>query len=276
MELVEGKNLADVLDDGPLAGPALLRLARSLASGLAEIHRRGLVHRDLKPANVMVEPTGDAKVIDFGFAGGAGSGELVGNALYSAPEQSGVLKRPVDARSDLYALGALLHHAASGKPPFVAADVGELLRLHLAAPPPDLTGVTSPVLAAVIAKLLAKDPDDRYQTAAGLLGDLEVLPELERGGDIVLGTRDRALRPAGELPFVGGRAERGRLATAWAAARAGRGGALQIEGEPGSGKSRLCAELVGSVRDEGALVLTGKAQQGERSPLGPLREALDD
>ncbi len=289
MELVEGDNLYDLLEPGPLNEQTLLVVARTLAAALGEVHRHGLVHRDIKPQNVMLSRAGDVKLIDFGFVTaaesetGAGAGNLVGTLLYCAPEQIGVLKRPVDNRSDLYALGATLFHCATGRPPFVARSVPELIHHHAAVAPPaalELNPALRPVLSQIFAKLLAKDPDDRYQTAEGLLADLDGLGELEAaqraGRPLVLGARDSGVRFAGEVALVGRDAEQEALRAAWARARAGHGAVLQLEGEGGSGKTRLVRELIRWAQQEGALVLGGKAQQSETVPLGPVREALDE
>lgn len=106
MELVPGRSLRDVLDDAaqPLDEARTVALAADFADALAAAHRAGLVHRDVKPENLLVTGEGRGKVIDFGLAGHAGAGDAVtavGTALYSAPEQVGMLKRPVDGRSDL-------------------------------------------------------------------------------------------------------------------------------------------------------------------------------
>jgi len=285
MELVEGVGLAERLAKGPLKDDELLEVARSLAAGVAEVHRRGLVHRDLKPANVIVEPSGKAKIIDFGFVARAeddresGGGVVVGTFLYSAPEQTGMLKRPVDGRADLYALGAVLYECASGKPPFQSDSVADLLQKHLTIRPKPLENVR-PAFAEIVAKLLAKDPDDRYQTGEALLADLENVQSLDeairRGNEVRLGARDATLRAFAEVPLVGRTEEIAALTTAWERAKSGRGSIVQIEGEGGSGKTRLVRELVARVRSAGGAVLSAKAQQVERAPFTVFRAAIDD
>ncbi|HUR28016.1 MAG TPA: AAA family ATPase [Planctomycetota bacterium] len=293
MELVEGESLSALLSRGPLSEEGVIRLAKVLAGGLAEVHRCGLVHRDVKPSNILVRPDGLPKIIDFGFvgkiadanAGDVGTEAVVGTFLYGAPEQTGMLNRPVDGRSDLYSLGCVLFECATGKPPFIADDVAELVRLHAASTAPNvhtLRPEIRPILAEVIEKLLSKDPDDRYQTAAALLWDLEHLADLvegraDGGGKRVpLGSKDAHFRLVPEIPLVGRRSEMAAIGLAWERARSGSGGIIQVEGEGGSGKTRLMRELLQRAREEGALVLAGKAQKGERTPFGPLREAVDD
>jgi serine/threonine protein kinase len=136
------------------------------------------VHREVAPHNVLRVGDGLVKLVDFGAP-------RIGEAhACDAPEQTGLVGRGVDGRADLYALGALLFHAAAGRPPFVAADPAELLRMHALTPAPPLASVRpgcSPVLADILARLLAKDPDDRFQTgeavAAALAPLLGLAPE---------------------------------------------------------------------------------------------------
>ncbi|HVE81547.1 MAG TPA: SpoIIE family protein phosphatase [Myxococcales bacterium] len=288
MELVEGESLERRLQRGPLSEPELLAVAKSVSTGLSEVHRHGLVHRDLKPANIIMLPSGMAKVIDFGFVGHVDDrsndreGEVIGTFLYSAPEQTGMLKRKVDSRADIYALGAILFECATGKPPFNAKNLAELLHMHAAIKPPDAHQVNStvrPVLALILNKLLAKDPDDRYQTCTGLLADLESMGELEAahkfGRQVVLGGKDTSLHAGFEVPLVGRATEMAALGKYWSQARNSQGTMVQLEGEGGSGKTRLVREMIRLAKAEGAMILSGKAQQGERTPFGLLREALD-
>src|SRR5213078_4816787 len=117
------------------------------------------------------------RLIDFGLVarGGRRHDQVAGTLLYSAPEQTGMLRRPVDGRADLYALGVVLFECLAGELPFRAGDAGELIQMHLAVPAPDVRSVrpdVSAALAAVVDALLAKDPDDRYQSGDGLRADL--------------------------------------------------------------------------------------------------------
>ncbi len=182
MELVEGETLQERLARGAaLPEQEVVRLGIRVAGALSAAHEAGVVHRDVKPANLVIDASGEAKLIDFGLAAQSGTLQArdatIGTVRYSPPEQTGLLQRPVDGRSDLYSLGATLFEAATGHAPFAAADVGELARLHAVAEPPDplvLAPELSPALAAILLRLLAKDPDDRYQSAHGLLHDLEL------------------------------------------------------------------------------------------------------
>ncbi|WP_030443038.1 diguanylate cyclase [Actinoplanes subtropicus] len=280
MELIEGRSLAEEIRIRPLGVDRVIGLGAQLAGALAALHDVGLVHRDVKPQNVMIEPDGTARLIDLGMAGRAAAGvveQTVGTLQYCAPEQSGTLHRPVDARSDLYALGAVLHECLTGAPPFAAADTGELLRMHAATPPPDPRAARPEVpdiLAEVIGRLLAKDPDDRYQTAAGLAADLSRLAA-DPAAAFVPGAGDAGVHPADPVPLTGRDRELARLTERWARARAGAGGFAVVAGGPGAGKTRLAEELARVAREAGAEVLTGACPPAP-VPLAPLRAALGD
>ncbi|RKH59556.1 diguanylate cyclase domain-containing protein [Corallococcus aberystwythensis] len=286
LELVLGPSLAAWFAQGRPTEASLISIARDLAGALSEVHRHGLVHRDVKPQNVVVSDTGRATLIDFGFVARATGGEagrkLAGTLQYSAPEQSGMLKRPVDGRADLYALGAILFEGAAGRPPFTATDVGELLRQHAAHRPPDLRPLRpdlSPALVAVIEKLLAKDPDDRYQSGEALAADLDRLTEragAEAPGGLVPAKAELRTTPVAEPAFVGREAERASLSRLWSRALERRGGVALLHGESGSGKSRLMRETARQARSAGALVLEGKCLRADPLPFAPLREAIDE
>ena len=278
MDIVEGVSLAELLTSGALPAAEVIRLALDLIDPLAAIHRRGLVHRDLKPPNIMIQTDGTARLIDFGLtareAGSVDEQTAVGTLAYSSPEQSGMLKRPVDNRSDLYSLGVILFEAITGELPFAAADVGELLRMHAVTTAPDVCGpapATPRELAAVVAKLLAKDPDDRYQSGEELAVDLRALPGAPPVPD---GAADRSV---GTGVLITGRGpERAALVDRWAAARAGRGGVCVVRGGGGAGKSALAGELAEDARAAGHTVLRGRTSPDDPVPFAPLRAAIED
>ncbi|HEY1015179.1 MAG TPA: AAA family ATPase [Herpetosiphonaceae bacterium] len=285
MEYVEGPTLTQALDAGPLPEPQIVALGRGLADALAAIHRLGLVHRDVKPSNILFDGLNRPKLIDFGFAAQVNphnpAQSIVGTFFYSAPEQTGMIKRPVDGRADLYALGVVLFECATGALPFESQDVGELIRQHAVAPPPgvrELNPAISPALAAIIARLLAKDPDDRYQSGKGLAADLDRLENfnaaLAEGHQPALGARDEPVNSQFEAPLVGRSQEIGQLQELWNEARQGRGSMVLIEGETGIGKTRLVRELIHRAGGSRALALTGRCTD-DPLPFEPLREAVD-
>jgi Tol biopolymer transport system component len=182
MELLEGETLASRLMRGPMAPGELLTCASQIAEGLAAAHRRGIIHRDLKPANVMLTRSG-AKLLDFGLAkspaepgvvDGAsetassltGKGQILGTLHYMAPEQ--LEGRPVDARTDVFALGLILHEMATGKRAFSGDTPASLIGAILHTTPPTVSSVVPSApqgLDTLLAGCLAKDPDDRWSSA---------------------------------------------------------------------------------------------------------------
>ncbi|HEX6263336.1 MAG TPA: protein kinase [Actinomycetota bacterium] len=172
MELYEGASLADRLRDGPLSPEEAARIARGILDGLAHAHRQKVVHRDVKPANVLLHGA-QVKVSDFGIAKAAHggdlttTGQLLGTARYLAPEQ--VDAASVDHRADLYAMGIVLYEMLTGRTPFEAETAIAEATLRLTEdprPPGALRGGIPRELEDVVMRALARDPDDRFQSAA--------------------------------------------------------------------------------------------------------------
>ncbi len=171
MGFVDGETLRQRVErSGPLTPRATMRLVQEVAWALAHAHQRGIVHRDIKPDNILIERASDrAMVTDFGIAwatageGPGAEGEVVGTARYMSPEQA--CGEPVDARSDLYSLGATAFFALTGRAPFTAASVPALLAKHVSEPPPEVVALRPEVpakLAALVNRCLKKNPDDRF------------------------------------------------------------------------------------------------------------------
>ena len=147
---------------------------------------RGVIHRDITPANIVVADDGAPCLVDFALASSFAEirpefthhAEIAGTLAYLAPEQTGRTGRPVDQRADLYALGATLYELATGEPPFGTGDPLRLIHDHLArvpVPPAEVNQALPAPLSEIIMHLLEKEPDNRYQTADGLIYDLERL-----------------------------------------------------------------------------------------------------
>ena len=177
----------------PLAVDELIGLAVGLARAVAGMHRRGVMHRDITPANIVISGDGAPCLVDFALATSFAEirpefthhSEIVGTLAYLAPEQTGRTGRPVDQRADLYALGATLYELATGGPPFGTGDPLRLTHDHLArvpVPPAEVNPAVPGPLSAIIMHLLEKEPDHRYQTADGVVYDLERLRDAERAG----------------------------------------------------------------------------------------------
>jgi tetratricopeptide (TPR) repeat protein/TolB-like protein len=180
MRYVEGRSLSDVLEhEGPMPPERAVAIARQVASALEEAHRAGVIHRDLKPGNILLAADDTAYITDFGIARSLGrdgltrAGAVVGTPDYLSPEQ--IAGDPVDARTDLYALGIVLYEMLTGELPFRGGSQAEMLGSRLAGRARDVseTGVQAPAwLRAVVRKLLERSPARRYPDARSLLDDL--------------------------------------------------------------------------------------------------------
>ena len=204
-EVLDGTTLGARLRRGALPVREALSLAAQAARGLAAAHAKGIVHRDLKPENLFLTTTGSLKVLDFGLArlesadhGGTqettessptGPGHVIGTVSYMSPEQAKALA--VDARSDLFSLGVVLHEMLSGSHPFKRTSSAETLTAILRDEPPDLgtlEGQVPGAIGALVRRCLEKRPEDRFQTAGDLALALDILARGEDGGP----SRERA------------------------------------------------------------------------------------
>ncbi len=192
MEFLEGEPLSKLLEEGPIPTSELLRIAIQIADALDKAHKQGLVHRDLKPANIVLTKNG-AKLLDFGLAkwqeqDAAGQvseltrtstpltsqGTIVGTFQYMSPEQ--LEGKEADARSDLFSFGVVLYEMATGKRPFEGKSQASLIAAILKEEPRPISAMqpmSPPALERVVKQCLAKDPDDRWQTAGDLKRALE-------------------------------------------------------------------------------------------------------
>ena len=238
----------------------LLELGARLADLLVALHARGIVHKDINPLNILIAPAdGRLRLTDFSYAtllthepSATSTGAvLVGTLAYIAPEQTGRMNRGVDPRADLYALGVTLYELLLGRRPFVADDPLDLIHAHIAQRPEPAHAIDPRVpraLAGVLARLLEKDPDARYQSAAGLAADLRACARAlaERGeipDDLALGGDDRPQRFALPDRLYGRSDERAELLARFHRAAEGTCQVVLIAGAPGVGKSSLVQEL---------------------------------
>jgi serine/threonine protein kinase len=182
MEFVAGRTLRDILRDGRKILPErALEITSGVLSALDYSHRAGIIHRDIKPGNVMLTPSGDVKVMDFGIARAMSDSNtmtqtaaVVGTAQYLSPEQA--RGETVDSRSDVYSAGCLLYELLTGRPPFVGDSPVAVAYQHVrepAQPPSDHDTDLPPAVDAIVMKALAKRLEDRYQSAAAMRSDIE-------------------------------------------------------------------------------------------------------
>jgi len=183
MEYVAGRTLREILREGRKILPErALEITSGVLSALDYSHRAGIIHRDIKPGNVMLTPSGDVKVMDFGIARAISDASstmtqtaaVVGTAQYLSPEQA--RGETVDSRSDVYSAGCLLYELLTGRPPFVGDSPVAVAYQHVrepAVPPSDHDTDLPPAIDAIVMKALAKRVEDRYQSAAAMRSDIE-------------------------------------------------------------------------------------------------------
>lgn len=279
VEFIDGSTLQNMLIEQPgqrLPLDLTLHIGLSIARALDYAHAHGVIHGDLKPQNVLISGAREVKISDFGLGRLETGKSLLTDDLplalvtaqYLAPEQ--IMGQPLDPRTDLYALGVILYELVTGQPPFTGNDQ-EVLEHHrrtLPQPPRQLNPKLSQSLEYLILKLLEKDPDKRYDSAR----------QVER---ILLGMATTAGRSVSgqnmirqRWPALAGRSqELQQLLSLWAETQQGRGQLVFIQGEVGTGKTRLVQEFVD--RLDQATILLGQCQQSEGSlAYQPFIDAL--
>ena len=267
MEYVEGQTLRDLLNELHVLPEELCRhIAQEMAKALAAIHEAGVIHRDLKPENVLITEDNVVKVMDLGVARLqdeiirlSQTGSFVGSIHYAAPEQLKGDGHDVDTRSDLHALGSMLYELSTGKHPYYHTDMRVALQRVLKHEPRrvgEINPQLSPFFEEVLHKLLAKDPNDRFQSADELL---EVLEHAEasawwqkRAQALRIETRRplRRVRVPRETALFGRDEELARLHELYDKAKAGAGQVVLVEGEAGIGRTRLVDEFVSRLHQE--------------------------
>jgi hypothetical protein len=268
----------------------VLRIAIGLAKALGQVHRHGLIHKDIKPANVLVDDEGNAWLTGFGIASQlpresqapAPPEIIAGTLAYMAPEQTGRMNRSIDARSDLYSLGVTLYQMLTGELPFSAADPLEWVHCHIARQPTrpsDRAAVPEP-LSTIVMKLLAKNAEERYQTASGLEADLrQCLTTWQSHGRIdpfAIGAHDSPDRLLIPEKLYGREREVDALLAAFDRVVAqGRAEFVLVAGYSGVGKSSVVNELHKALVPPRGLFASGKFDQYKRDiPYTTLAQAF--
>ncbi|HEY1014574.1 MAG TPA: AAA family ATPase, partial [Herpetosiphonaceae bacterium] len=297
-EDVGGQSLAQQGMAGKLELADLLRLAITVADTIGQIHQRQVIHKDINPSNIIYNPaSGAVQIIDFGIStllsrenpSLRSPNVLEGTLAYLSPEQTGRMNRAIDYRTDLYSLGATLYELLTGERPFEETDPLELVHAHLALqpePPAQRRPGIPQAVSEIVLRLMAKNAEDRYQSAQGLKADLErCLAQLEREGRIdsfALGADDRSDRFQISQKLYGRERELDSLLDAFervAAAEGegdpGRSELLLVAGYPGIGKSALVQELYRPITRRHGYFTAGKFDQFQRNiPYSALIQAL--
>jgi len=269
-----------------------LRIMQAVCHGIETAHQKGILHGLLNPDSVLIDRTDADR---FAILREFGTGLLIDLTNirdkrdvrrvfgYLAPEQSGILRRPADERSDLYSMGILFYELLAGSPPYLSEEVNVLISEHISRTPASLRERHSKIpetLEKIVFKLIAKDPDDRYQTIAGVLADLEIFASLHKEGRgetlFEIGLNDRLRKPSFATRLVGREAELNHLRETVKGANEGRGSIVFIHGEPGIGKTRLINELRVDVHRSAGLFIGGKCSQYDAgTPFKVLSMAIE-
>lgn len=266
-EDTQGISLYSYTKKEPILDLALFyKLALQMATILGEVHKNHIIHKDIKPSNFIYHPkTQTLKLTDFNYAAKllhevqeiVPPKKLEGTLAYMAPEQTGRMNMNIDYRSDFYALGVTLFELLTGRLPFTSEDPLELLHAHLASSVPDICALSSSVprsLAKIVEKLMAKDPADRYQSAIGIIADLERAAK----GEVLpfkLGEKDVHDRLNLSQKLYGRQIEANALLKAYKSASDGAVEAVMVCGYSGIGKTKLVNEVhKPMVRDKGYFI----------------------
>src|SRR5438270_5068690 len=285
-----GEPLDLVIEREPLDLTRVLHIAVGLASALGQAHRRGLIHKDIKPANVIVDGAGNAWLTGFGIASRLPHERqspvpmeiIAGTLAYMAPEQTGRMNRSIDTRSDLYSLGVTLYQMLTGALPFQAADPLEWVHCHIARQPiaPAVRHAVPEPLSVITMKLLAKNAEERYQTASGVEADLrQCLKQWKSHGRIdpfALSAHDSSERLLIPEKLYGREREVETLLAAFdRVATQGTRELVLVSGSSGVGKSSMLNELHKALVLQHGLFASGKFDQYKRDiPYATLAQAL--
>ncbi|HVZ32323.1 MAG TPA: serine/threonine-protein kinase PknK, partial [Polyangiaceae bacterium] len=285
-----GERLAELVARGlPLS--EFFPLASNIVRAIGEVHARGVMHKDINPGNVLINPsTREIKLIDFSIASELEREQLDATAVtalegtlpYISPEQTGRMNREVDYRTDYYSLGVTLFELLTGSLPFSAPDVLGYIHCHLSKPVPSPREINPRIpegLARMVCKLMAKNPDERYQSTRGLLADLAHCERAwTKNNDIPsfeLGREDISERFQVSRALLGRETEGARLLEVFERAAEGPAQLLLVAGYSGIGKSTLVSEIHKPIVEKRAHFISGKFEQLERNtPYGALLRAF--
>ncbi len=287
MEYVRGESLYKILKSGKkFTEKEAIDIIIQACRVLEYIHSNGIVHRDLKPGNIM-RSLGNGgymvKIIDFGlallkeFTAVKEPERIAGTFGYMPPESFGVIRYGVDERSDLYSLGVILYQLLTGVMPFEGKSSGEIIHMQIAKKPASPTKYNKDIsgtLEEIVNKLLEKEPDKRYQSAKGLLRDLERYSKGER--NFPAGMNDRQITLSFRTGLISRNEELKKMKRLYLKALMGEGNIFFIEGEAGKGKTRLVEELGNHIYKRGRVFIDGKCFSGKsKMPYGPFSDALN-
>lgn len=268
-----------------------IRAILELSRGLDVAHQQNFLHQAIQSSNVLFNKDNQTiKLFNFGYhllrdiSSITESAEVISIFGYLSPEASGILKKSVDIRSDIYSLGILFYQLLATRLPYESSDISTLIHQHIATFPAVLSKFNSqisPVLEKIVLRLIAKEPQERYQSLSGLIEDLnEYLNQRKLGKksvDFEIARADRMGHLSFYSKLIGREKEMGVLENFLDKTKDGQGVCCAVFGEPGIGKSRLIDELRSYVHGLGGIFAGGKCYEYEfRAPYKVLSEAIDN
>ncbi len=288
-----GQSLDLLLSQRQLGPEEFLIIAIQITEGLAAIHNANIIHKDINPSNIVYNrQTQKLKIIDFGIATHLSQEiqtfcspyQLEGTLAYIAPEQTGRMNRKLDYRSDFYSLGVTFYELLTNKRPFETTDPMELVHCHIAQhplPPHEITSDIPLAISNIVIKLLAKTPEERYQSAWGIKADLETcLNQLQSQGQILpfsLGKLDIFEKFQIPQKLYGREQEITQLLTTFERVIQGTKEIILISGYSGIGKTALVSEIHKPITEQKGQFIRGKFEQLQGDiPYSAIAKAFQD
>ncbi|MFH0924764.1 MAG: diguanylate cyclase [bacterium] len=296
-ELLEGRSLADLLEEGRKFNiDEVVEIIRQVVDALSYVHSRDIIHKDIKPGNILIVRDQERdihrfsiKLLDFGLAQMLDltkikkkEKEIAGTFGYMSPEATGIIQKPIDERSDLYSVGVVFYNLVTGRRPYESLTVAKLLHEMVATkaiPVRKINPSVPLVIEGMINKLLDKEQEGRYQSAKGFLYDIEryLGGEYEFG----IGERDQKIKLIYQTRLIGREEEFTQIKTLINKAMTNEGSICLIGGEPGVGKTRLVKAVKEYVYQQGyetgGVFIEGRCvSQENKIPYQPFKNALDE
>jgi len=283
MEYIEGQNLRDILLlKKVLSVSDSIDIIIQTCSALEFIHDKGVIHRDLKPSNILIGKDKTVNIIDFGLSQMRelnqfnSLDEIVGTFSYLAPVKNGKHEGYYPESIDLYSLGIVFYQMLTGELPFTGDAIISIMHQHLAKvpdPPSNFNSMIPGVIEKIILKMIEKDPEKRYQSARGVIYDLNCFKRGRK--NYILGLADKSVKINFKSNMVGRKNESNYLTKLYDQALEGNGNLCLISGESGVGKSRLVEELKENIDTNNISFVMGKSIAGDnKTPYGPLHDAI--